>query len=168
MQLGRAEERLADRPTDRELVRAAREEAGAAIAELRDLRPRHPPPVLADRGLAAAVEALAGRSAVPVEVTVDIPDGERPVPAIESVAYFVVAEALTNVAKHAEGPATVAIVRRDDVLTVSVSDNGSGGADPAGSGLSGLRGRVESVDGALRIESGAGTGTTVTAELPCE
>ena len=168
MQLGRAEERLADRPEDRELVRAAREEAGEAIAELSDLARGIAPPVLADRGLPAAVEALGSRSAVPVEVTVDDPDGRRPVPAIESVAYFVAAEALTNVAKHAAGPATVAIACRDDLLTVSVSDQGPGGADPAGNGLTGLRGRVESVDGTLRIESPPGAGTTVTAELPCE
>ncbi len=168
MQLGRAEERLADRPGDRELVRAAREEAGAAIAELRDLARGIAPPVLADRGLPAAIEALASRSAVPVEVTVDVPDGRRPVPAIESVAYFVAAEALTNVAKHAAGPAAVAITRRAELLIVAVSDHGPGGADPAGNGLSGLRGRVESVDGTLRIESPPEAGTTITAELPCE
>lgn len=168
MQLGRAEERLADRPEDRELVSAAREEAGAAIAELRDLARGIAPPVLADRGLPAAVEALATRSAVEVEVEADLGDGPRPAPAIESVAYFVAAEALTNVAKHATGPATVAIERRGEHLTVTVSDPGPGGADPAGNGLGGLRSRVESVDGTLLIESPSGAGTTITAELPCE
>lgn len=167
MQLGRAEERLADRPEDQQLVRAAREEAGNAIAELRDLARGIAPPVLADRGLPAAVEALATRSAVPVTVRGEVP-GDRPAPAIESVAYFVAAEALTNVAKHAAGPATVEISRSADTLEVSVRDEGPGGADPAGSGLSGLRNRVESVDGTLRIESPSGGGTTITAELPCE
>jgi signal transduction histidine kinase len=168
MQLGRAEERLGDRPEDRELVRAAREEAGAAIAELRDLARGIAPPVLADRGLAAALEALAGRSAIPVEVEVE--GGERLAPAIESVAYFVVAESLTNAAKHAgpEARVRVAVARDEDVLRVVVADEGAGGADPAGSGLSGLRNRVEAVDGKLAIDSPAGGGTTVTAELPCE
>ena len=168
MQLGRAEERLADRPEDRDLVRAAREEAGAAIAELRDLARGIAPPVLADRGLPAAVEALGTRSAIPVEVHAEMGESERPAPAIESVAYFVAAEAITNVAKHASGPATVELARTGDLLTVRVSDQGPGGADPAGSGLSGLRGRVESVDGKLLIESPSGGGTTITAELPCE
>ena len=166
MQLGRAEERLADRPEDRELVRAAREEAGAAIAELRDLARGIAPPVLADRGLDAALEALAGRSAIPVDV--EIEEGERLAPAIETVAYFVAAEALTNVAKHAGTPATLRLSREGETLRLVVVDDGPGGADPAGGGLSGLRGRVEAVDGELTIESPAGGGTTVTAELPCE
>jgi signal transduction histidine kinase len=166
MQLGRAEERLSDRPEDRELVRAAREEAGAAIAELRDLARGIAPPILADRGLPAALEALGSRSAVPVEVTVA--DGERLAPAIESVAYFVVAESLTNVAKHAGTPAEVTVTRDGDTLRVVVSDDGPGGADPAGSGLSGLRSRVEAVDGTLTIDSSPGAGTAVIAELPCE
>ncbi|GIK76425.1 MAG: hypothetical protein BroJett022_01150 [Actinomycetes bacterium] len=168
MQLGRAEERLGDRPEDRELVRAARAEAGAAIAELRDLARGIAPPVLADRGLAAALAALGGRSAIPVEVEVEA--GERLAPAIESVAYFVVAESLTNAAKHA-GPgarASVRVERDADLLRAVVADEGAGGADPAGSGLSGLRNRVEAVDGKLVIESPPGTGTTVTVELPCE
>jgi signal transduction histidine kinase len=168
MQLGRAEERLSDRPEDQELVRAAREEAGNAIAELRDLARGIAPPVLADRGLPAAVEALGARSAVAVEVNADVPAERRPVPAVESVAYFVAAEAITNVAKHASGPARVDIERAGNLLTVRVRDQGPGGADPAGSGLSGLRNRVESVDGELRVESSPGGGTTVTAELPCE
>lgn len=167
MQLGRAEERLADRPEERKLVRAAREEAGAAIAELRDLARGIAPPVLADRGLVAAIEALGSRSAVPVEVRGDA-DGDRPAPAIEAVAYFVAAESLTNVAKHAGGAAVVEVERRDGLLELSISDDGPGAADPAGNGLSGLRSRVEAVDGTLTIESPPGAGTRVTAELPCE
>jgi signal transduction histidine kinase len=167
MQLGRAEERLAEDPDAQELVRAAREEAGEAIAELRDLARGIAPPVLADRGLPAAVEALGVRSAIPVEVRADVgPD--RPPPVVESTAYFVAAEAITNVAKHATGPASVEIDRDGELLRVRVSDNGPGGADPAGSGLSGLRSRVEALDGTLRVESTSGQGTTVIAELPCE
>jgi signal transduction histidine kinase len=167
MQLGRAEERLAEDPDAQELVRAAREEAGEAIAELRDLARGIAPPVLADRGLPAAVEALGVRSAIPVEVRADVgPD--RPPPVVESTAYFVAAEAITNVAKHATGPASVEIDRDGELLRVRVSDHGPGGADAAGSGLSGLRSRVEALDGTLRIESTSGEGTTVTAEIPCE
>jgi signal transduction histidine kinase len=168
MRLGRAEERLGDRPEERELVRAAREDAGAAIAELRDLARGIAPPVLADRGLAAALEALGDRSAIPVDIEVEA--GGRLPPAIESVAYFVAAESLTNAAKHAgDGTgARVSATREGDVLRVVVADEGAGGADPAGSGLSGLRNRVEAVDGKLAIDSPAGAGTTVTAELPCE
>ncbi len=166
MQLGRAEERLADRPDDQQLVRAAREEAGAAIAELRDLARGIAPPVLADRGLTAALEALGDRSAIPV--TAEVEEGERLAPVVETVAYFVVAESLTNAAKHAGTPATVVVTRDGDVLRVVVADDGPGGADPAGNGLSGLRSRVEAVDGRLTIDSPPGGGTTVTAELPCE
>ncbi|MFN8111750.1 MAG: histidine kinase [Solirubrobacterales bacterium] len=166
MQLGRAEERLADRPEDQELVRAAREEAGAAIAELRDLARGIAPPVLADRGLPAAIEALGTRSAIPVEI--EAADGDRLAPVIETAAYFVVAESLTNAAKYAGTPAKVAVAREGEVLRVVVSDDGPGGADPAGNGLSGLRSRVEAVDGTLTIASPSGEGTTVTAELPCE
>jgi signal transduction histidine kinase len=165
MQLGRAEERLGEDPEARELVRSARTEAGAAIAELRDLARGIAPPVLADRGLPAAVEALGTRSAIPVEVHADV--GERPPPVVETTAYFVAAEALTNVAKHAQGPARVTIDREGDTLRVAVSDEGPGGADAAGSGLAGLRSRVEALDGTLAIDSATGAGTTITAELPC-
>ncbi|HEY2637743.1 MAG TPA: histidine kinase, partial [Solirubrobacteraceae bacterium] len=166
MLIGRAEDQLDDRPEVAELVRRARAEAGAAIGELRDLARGIAPPVLADRGLVAAVEALGVRA--PMEVTVSAPDPERPPPVVETAAYFVVAEALTNVAKHAGGaPAHVAIARRADRLVVSVTDEGPGGADPDGSGLGGLRQRVRAVDGELTVESAPGAGTTVRAELPC-
>jgi signal transduction histidine kinase len=166
MQLGRAEERLADRPEEAALVRRAREEASAAIAELRDLARGIAPPVLADRGLAAAVEALGRRAAIPVEVEVVLP--RRPIPVVETAAYFVVAEALTNVAKHAGGAgARVHVVMEADVLVVEVSDHGRGGADPAGSGLTGLRQRVAAIDGTLAVAGGPGEGTTVRAEIPC-
>ncbi len=168
MHLGRAEERLADRPDVAELVRRARGEAAAAIGELRDLARGIAPPVLADRGLIAAAEALGQRAAIGVTVRGTIDPDRRPVPAIETAAYFVVAEALTNVAKHApDAHVTVTISQGRELLTVEITDDGPGGADPAGSGLTGLRHRVEAVDGTLRVTSIAGTGTLVRVELPC-
>ena len=167
MQLGRAEERLADHPDTAALVRQAREEATAAIRELRDLARGIAPPVLADRGLVAAVESLASRSTVNVEV-----DGElahRPPPVVESAAYFVVAESLTNVAKHAPGAnARVTIHLDGAMLVVEIIDNGQGGANPAGGGLTGLKQRVEALDGRLEVHSVAREGTVVWAVLPCE
>jgi signal transduction histidine kinase len=166
MQLGRAEERVADRPEVAELLRRARGEAGAAIAELRDLARGIAPPVLADRGLAAAVESLGKRAAIPVAV--DVALDERPLPLVETAAYFVVAEALTNVAKHAGGAgARVAIAMEGERLVVEVADDGAGGADPLGGGLQGLRHRVEALDGLLTVTSPPGEGTTIRAELPC-
>jgi signal transduction histidine kinase len=166
MKLGRAEERLADEPEAAELVREARTEAGAAIAELRDLARGIAPPVLADRGLPAAVEALGGRSAIPVTVDVDM--DRRALPVLETAAYFVVAEGLTNAAKHAGATgAHVTIVLDDERLVVEVHDDGRGGADPSGGGLTGLRHRVEALDGILAVRSETGKGTTIRAELPC-
>ncbi len=166
MLVGRAEEQLADRPEVAALVRQAREEAGAAIGELRDLARGIAPPVLTDRGLDAAVQALGVRA--PMAVTVEVDDEQRPPPVVETAAYFVVAEALTNVAKHAGGaPAHVVVSRDRRRLLVEVSDEGPGGADPDGGGLTGLRHRVEAIDGTLRVSSPAGGPTTITAELPC-
>ncbi len=166
MLVGRAEEQLADRPEVAALVRRAREEAGAAIGELRDLARGIAPPVLTDRGLRAAVQALGVRA--PMEVTVEVPDGRRPPPVVETAAYFVVAEALTNVAKHAGGaPARIVVDHDARRLVVEVSDEGPGGADPRGGGLTGLRHRVEAIDGTLHIVSPAGGPTTIRAELPC-
>jgi signal transduction histidine kinase len=167
MQLGRAEERLApDQPELAALLRGAREDAGLAIAELRDLARGIAPPILADRGLAAAIEALGRRSAMPV--TVDADPDQRPLPVVETAAYFVVAEALTNVAKHGRGaPARVRVQRAGDDLVIEVADDGPGGADPDGGGLTGLRHRVEALDGTLTVTSPPGGGTIVRAELPC-
>jgi len=166
MQLGRAEERVADQPEVAGLLRRAREDAGAAISELRDLARGIAPPILADRGLGAAIEALGRRSAIPV--TVDVDADQRPLPVVETAAYFVVAEALTNVAKHGGGAAArVGMQRVGDQLVIEVADDGPGGADPAGGGLTGLRRRVEALDGALTVTSPPGGGTTVRAELPC-
>jgi signal transduction histidine kinase len=165
--LGRTEERLGDRPEEAELVRRARAEASAAIGELRDLARGIAPPVLADRGLAAAVEALGRRAATPV--TVDAADLEvRPLPVVETAAYFVVAEALTNVAKHSPGAQThVRLGEQDGRLLIEVADQGPGGAVAEGSGLTGLRHRVEALDGTLTVTSVKGSGTTIHAEFPC-
>jgi signal transduction histidine kinase len=166
MKLGRAEERLADQPEVAELVRQARGDASAAIAELRDLARGISPPVLADRGLVAAVESLGPRVSVPV--TVESRMDRRPVPVLESAAYFVVAEALTNVAKHAAGARARVVLDLDsERLRVEISDDGEGGANPNGGGLGGLRHRVEALDGTLVITSPPGGGTTIRAELPC-
>jgi signal transduction histidine kinase len=166
MQLGRAEARLEDHPEAAELVREARGEASAAIAELRDLARGIAPPVLADRGLPAAVEALGARA--PIRTSVDAEVGHRPPPVVETAAYFVVAESLTNAAKHAGPEARALVTIRDgrDALTIEIADNGSGGADPAGSGLTGLRHRVEALDGTLTVTSPEGGGTTIRARLP--
>lgn len=166
LQLGRAEERLADQPEVEALVRRAREEAAAALAELRDLARGIAPPVLADRGLVAAVQALADRSGVAATVGADVV--HRPPPVVETAAYFVAAESLTNAAKHAPGAEVrIVLVQAERTLVVEIADDGPGGADPHGNGLTGLRHRVEALDGTLRIDSPAGGGTTIEARLPC-
>ena len=166
MQLGRAEARLNDNPEAAELVREAQGSAKEAIAELRDLARGIAPPVLADRGLPAAAEAIAGRSAI--RASVDAKIGRRPPPVVETAAYFVIAESLTNAAKHAGPDARAHVSIRDgsDRLTLEIADNGRGGADPAGSGLTGLRHRVEALDGALTVTSAEGHGTMIRAVLP--
>ncbi len=168
IQLGRAEERLSEKGSadDLELVRKAKAEATAAIAELRDLSRGISPPVLADRGLEAAVQSLADRAGARVSVNAEIP--RRPPPAVENAAYFVVAEALTNAAKHAPGASVrVTIWTEHRELGIVVADDGLGGAEPAGNGLTGLRKRVEALDGWLQVSSPAGEGTTLRAMLPC-
>ena len=169
MQLGRAEDRLAGKGADAsdvELVRQARQEATAAIGELRSLARGIAPPVLADRGLEAAVQSLADR--VGTQVTVNAEIGDRPPPAVENAAYFVVAEALTNAAKHSPGAAVrVTIWHEHGELGIVVADHGLGGADAGGTGLTGLRQRVEALDGWLEVSSPVGEGTTVRAMLPC-
>jgi signal transduction histidine kinase len=166
MQLGRAEARLSDNPEAAELLREARGEAKEAIAELRDLARGIAPPVLADRGLPAAAEAIAGRSAI--RASVDAKLSHRPPPVVETAAYFVIAESLTNAAKHAGPDARAQVSIRDghDRLTLEIVDDGRGGADPAGSGLTGLRHRVEALDGALTVMSAEGHGTIIRAVLP--
>ena len=166
MQLGRAEARLANNPEAAELVREARGEAKEAISELRDLARGIAPPVLADRGLPAAAEAIAGRSAI--RASVDAKIGRRPPPVVETAAYFVIAESLTNAAKYAGPDASAHVSIRDgsDRLTLEIIDDGRGGANPAGSGLTGLRHRVEALDGDLTVTSAEGHGTIIRAVLP--
>lgn len=164
--LGRAEQRLPPDHEATELVRSARAEASAAIAELRDLARGIAPPMLQERGLVAAIEAFAHRSPLAVAVTGSL--GDRPPPATERAAYFVAAEALTNIAKHAPGAqAAVSVFASDGALWVDVTDDGPGGADDTGSGLRGLRRRVEALDGRLTVTDLDPTGTRVRAELPC-
>jgi signal transduction histidine kinase len=171
MHLGMAKEKLGDggELTDvtavRELVDAAHRGAKDALVELRDLAKGFHPPVL-DNGLAEALATLAAASAIPAELTTDIP--VRPTPAIETIAYFCAAELLANAAKHSSANRIeVQAAGREGVLRLSVTDDGIGGADPArGSGLSGLAQRVATVDGGLEIASPPGGPTRVTAELP--
>jgi len=166
LQLGRAELRVADQPEVSELIRDAQNEASHAIAELRDLARGIVPPLLADRGLVAAVESLAARYGLGTTVVAET--HRNLAPAVESAAYFVIAEALTNTAKHAD--AQRSWVRLSDghgELAVLVGDDGRGGANPAGSGLAGLRARVEALDGRMRLGSPDGGGTLVEVSLPC-
>jgi signal transduction histidine kinase len=137
-----------------------------ASAELRELAHGIHPAVLTERGLSAAVQALAGRSTVPVEV-IETPD-DRLAPPIEAAAYFVVAEALTNVAKYAQATAaTVQVTVERGSLVVEVGDDGVGGASPdTGSGLRGLQDRVGALDGTLTVESPKGEGTRLRAVIP--
>jgi signal transduction histidine kinase len=166
MTLGRA--KVAEDPGHtRRLLDEAHGEAKEALIELRNLARGIHPAVLTDLGLDAAVSALAARCPVPVAVDVDLP--RRAGPGTEAIAYFVVAEALTNVAKHAGATrAWLTAEIQGDRLVVEILDNGHGGADPAGTGLAGLRDRVRAVDGDLMLASPPGHGTTLRVELPCE
>jgi PAS domain S-box-containing protein len=150
----------------RELLAAAGRELALALDELRELARGLHPAVLTDRGLGAAVETLAGRAPFPVEVAA-MPETRLPEP-VEAGAYYLIAEALTNVAKYANASTVrVAVTASNGRLAVEVSDDGIGGADPAaGSGLRGLADRVEALGGTLTVTSPAGAGTTLRAEIP--
>jgi signal transduction histidine kinase len=151
-----------------ELLDEASQELGLATDELRELARGIHPAILTDRGLEAAIDALAGRAPLPVEVAGMPPD--RLPAEIESAAYFVVAEALTNVAKYAQAThAVVSVAKSNGVVTVEVRDDGVGGADPSrGTGLRGLADRVSALDGRLQTSSPDGAGTIVRAVVPCE
>jgi signal transduction histidine kinase len=169
IELGRAKANFAnDLDAARELVDQAHAQAKEALIELRNLVRGVHPPVLTDRGLDAALSGLAALCPVPVDVHVDVP--VRPKSSVEAVAYFMVAEALTNVAKHARASHAKVVVEGHGfpgTLTVMVSDDGIGGADITGSGLSGLADRVSGIDGRLSVESPVGGPTIIAAELPC-
>ena len=168
MDLARAQARFdAEEPAAaRPMVDQAHGHVLAALAELRSLVRGVHPPVLSDRGLDAALSGLAALCPAPVTVDVDL--AARPGAAVEAIAYFVVAETLTNVAKHSRAAQAWVNVRGDlGRLIVTVRDDGIGNADPAGAGLTGLAARVESVDGRLTIDSPPGGPTLITAELPC-
>lgn len=169
MTLGRAKARLDEDPElARALIEQAHGDAKQAIVELRNLTRGIHPPVLTDLGLDAALSALAARC--PVPVAVDVQAEPRCSPTIEAIAYFVVAEALTNVARHAQATAVSLLVRRDGRwLRLVVSDNGVGGADHAagGTGLAGLADRLAAVDGRITVDSPSGGPTVLVAELPC-
>jgi signal transduction histidine kinase len=148
----------------RQLLDHARAELDQAIDELRELARGIHPAVLTERGLAAAVELLCARSPLPVKTDVS---PERLPAAVEAAAYYVVAEALTNMARYSGADAaTVTVSRSDGRVTIEIADDGRGGADPAtGSGLRGLADRVEALDGQLTVDSPVGEGTTVRAQF---
>jgi signal transduction histidine kinase len=167
MGLGMAKEKLDEDPeAARQLVTEAHEHAKQAIVELRDLARGISPAVLTDRGLDAALSALAAQSPVPVDVSCRL--GDRLPAPVESTAYFVVAEALANVAKHSRATRASATVGREgDQLVVEIRDDGVGGADAGGNGLAGLASRVGAVGGSLTVDSEAGGPTSIRAEMPC-
>ena len=169
MELGRAKARFADDvDAARNLVDQAHSEAKAALTELRNLVRGVHPPVLTDRGLDAALSGLIALCPVPVDMQVEVP--VRPKASVEAVAYFVVAEALTNIAKHSRASHATVVVEGHGypgTLHVVISDDGIGGADPKGAGLAGLADRVSGVDGTLSVESPSGGPTVISVVLPC-
>jgi signal transduction histidine kinase len=162
------EERCRDVPDAVQAVEALQAELRDALRELRELARGLHPQILTEEGLGAAIESLAERAGVPVRVRVAADDERLPEP-VEATAYFVVAEALTNVSKYARATsATVAVARSNGSLLVDVSDDGVGGATPAaGSGLLGLEDRVAALGGTLAVDSPPGAGTHLHAEIPC-
>ena len=169
MTLGLARVELADAPTGaRDTVDKAYGEAKAALAELRDLVRGIHPQVLTDRGLAPALTALAQRCPVPVDLDVELP--RRPPEPVEAAVWFIVGEALTNVARHSQArQAHVSVLLRQSTLVLEIRDDGIGGADPAaGTGLVGLADRVSVLAGRIAIASPAGGPTRLLVELPCD
>jgi signal transduction histidine kinase len=167
--LGLAEDAVETDPENAKLLLAeARAASSQALAEIRGLVRGIHPPVLADRGLVGAVEALALASPLPVRIEADVP-GRLPAP-VESASYFAVAEVLTNVIKHSGAThASIRLRHADGLLEMAVRDDGRGGAEPgAGSGLRGIERRLGAFDGRLTVTSPQGGPTIVTMELPCE
>ena len=168
MTLGLAQQKLATNPEQgARLVAEAHEEAKRALQDLRDLARGLHPAVLTDHGLEAALPALATRCPIPTRV--DVAVSPRPAPAVESAAYFVVAEALTNVARHSHATSVQVTARREqNLLTIEVRDDGTGGAQVVpGGGLAGLTDRVEALDGRLTMTSPEGGPTIVHVEIAC-
>ncbi|MFI6516748.1 sensor histidine kinase [Spirillospora sp. NPDC050679] len=165
MLIGRAR-RAGDEERARDLLRQAHEESQLALAELREVAWRVYPAALDGDGLRAALETVAERS--PLPVAIDYGLAERPPHAVETAAYFVVCEAVTNAAKHSgAGRVTVAVAGGERMVVVRITDDGSGGADPAGGGLAGLARRVAALDGGFTVASPPGGPTEIRAELPC-
>jgi PAS domain S-box-containing protein len=168
LRLRMCERKLADGdPAAADLLQSAKAELADALEELRELARGIHPAILTERGLLPAIEMLAGRSSIPVDISAVLDD--RLPPPMEAAAYYIVAEALTNASKHARASRVRVVVRRSDgTALVEVSDDGVGSADQSkGSGLRGLRDRVEALGGELGLESPDGAGTTLTARLPC-
>jgi signal transduction histidine kinase len=171
MALGLAESKLRSDSQVRPILEEAREALGAALRELREfsqgIHPGIHPAILTERGLGEALQELAYRAPVPVEVTVALQ--VRLPEAVEAASYYLVAEALTNAVKYASASSVwVWVDRQHGRVLVEVADDGVGGADPArGSGLRGLADRVEALGGALVVESPPGGGTRLRAEMPC-
>jgi signal transduction histidine kinase len=149
------------------LLEEAQAELARALDELRELARGIHPAILTDRGLGPALEAILARAPLPVELT-ELPEERLPEP-VEAAVYYVVAETVTNIAKHAQAEsATVSVTLASRTARVVITDNGIGGADPArGSGLRGLADRIEALDGGLRIESPPERGTRIEAQIPC-
>ena len=163
-----AERKLPAGSEARELMEEANEELADALQELRELARGIHPAILTDRGLGPALQMLAGRAAVPVELSTEL-DGRLP-RAVEAAAYYIVAEALTNTTKHASAShVRVHVSRANGAAVVDVADDGLGGADPPkGSGLRGLADRIEALGGTLEVQSPPGAGTTLRARMPCD
>ncbi|HEU0164894.1 MAG TPA: sensor histidine kinase [Thermomicrobiales bacterium] len=168
MELGLAREKMGtDLDATRKLLEESHEEAKMVLTELRELVRGIHPAVLTDRGLDAAISAIAGRSPIPVGVDINLK--ERHPDEVEGTAYFVVVESLTNIAKHSGATeANVSIRKAGSWLRIVVSDNGRGGADPTkGTGLRGLQDRIAALDGRFAIDSPVGVGTSILVEIPC-
>jgi len=170
MSLGLLESKLPDQEAvTRPLVREAREALAVALEELRELTHGINPPLLTERGLAAALDELCRRAALPARLNMNLHADRRLSDQVESAAYFVASEALTNAAKHSHGSEVrVSASHEGEMLTVEVVDDGIGGAaDAGGSGLRGLADRVEALGGRLTVSSPPGRGTSLRAEIPC-
>ncbi|MGW3963174.1 sensor histidine kinase [Amycolatopsis sp. NPDC005003] len=169
MSLGRAKSKFDQDPQAvRDLIDEAHSDAKLAVSELRDLARGIYPAVLGDRGLDAALSAQAAKSPIPVDVSVAVEP--RPPAAVETTAYFIVGETLTNIAKHSGATeAGVKVWRTDDHVVVEITDNGHGGAEVRpGGGLAGLADRAATIDGVITVVSPVGGPTVIRADLPCQ